>query len=87
MKTKLSVTVDERLVRFLDTLPGESRSEKLERVLRRFKDVNEEISLRRALAQHHMDTEEALEHDVWMQTMEHDQWTESIEETSGPLSS
>lgn len=84
MKEKLSVTVEAPLVRFLDTLPGESRSQKFERVLRRFKEVDEDLSLRRDLAKHRMSDAERLEHDAWMRTMEHDQWNESAEETSGP---
>ena len=35
MKEKLSVTLDPSLVKFLDRLPGASRSAKLERVLAR----------------------------------------------------
>jgi len=52
MKEKVSVTVDRPLVEFLDSLPGSSRSEKLERVLRRFREVSEDLALRRALAKH-----------------------------------
>ena len=47
MKEKLSVTMDQPLVRFLDSLPGQSHSEKLEHVLRRFKDVSDDLALRR----------------------------------------
>ena len=34
MKTKLSTTIEKPLINFLDSLPGESRSEKLERLLK-----------------------------------------------------
>lgn len=85
MKEKLSVTLDAPLVRFLDKLPGESRSEKLERVLRRFKEVAEDLALRRALVKQRASEAERVEHDAWMRTMEHDQWTESAEEISGQL--
>ncbi len=87
MKEKLSVTVDRPLVRFLDSLPGHSRSEKLERVLRRFQEVSQDLALRRALAQHRDPDTVRREHDAWVRTMEHDQWSESAEGTSGPSSS
>lgn len=76
MKEKLSVTVEQLLVRFLDSLPGQSRSEKLEKVLRRFQEVSEELSLRHALAKHHGSDSERREHEAWARTMEHDQWSE-----------
>jgi hypothetical protein len=83
MKSKLSVTVDRPLVRFLDSLPGQSRSQKLERILRRFRDVSEDLALRKALAKQRTSGAEQTEHDAWRQTMEEDQWTESDEATSG----
>ncbi|MGH7254718.1 MAG: hypothetical protein ACREI3_02975 [Nitrospirales bacterium] len=87
MKEKLSVTLEAPLVRFLDTLPGETRSEKLERVLRKFKEVAEDMELRCALAKHRVPDAERAEHEAWMRTMEHDQWSESAGETSGRSSS
>ena len=87
MKAKLSVTVDRPLVRFLDSLPGRSRSEKLERVLKRFREVSEDLALRRALARHRESDGERHEHEAWVRTMEHDQWNESTGATSGPSSS
>lgn len=83
MKEKISVTVDKPLVRFLDSLPGQSRSEKLERVLRRFQEVSEEFALRAALAKHRDPEAERREHEAWMRTMERDQWSESDAATSG----
>ena len=83
MKDKLSITVEQPLVRFLDSLPGRSRSEKLERVLRRFQQVAEDVALRRALARHRDSDAERREHEAWVRTMEHDQWNESTEATSG----
>lgn len=41
MKEKLSMMVDPLLVQFLDSLPGRSRSEKLEQVLRCFQEVSD----------------------------------------------
>jgi hypothetical protein len=87
MKEKLSVTVDRPLVRFLDSLPGQSRSEKLERVLRRFREVSEDLALRRALAKHRASDDERREHEAWLRTMERDQWSESAAAKSGPSSS
>ncbi len=83
MKEKLSVTMDQPLVRFLDSLPGQSRSEKLELVLRRFKDVSDDLALRRALASHQEPDSERREQEAWARTMEHDQWNESVEAISG----
>jgi hypothetical protein len=87
MKEKLSVTVEEPLVRFLDSLPGHSRSDKLERVLRRFKEVSGDLALRRALTAHRESEAERREHEAWNRTMEQDQWSESAEATSGRSSS
>jgi hypothetical protein len=83
MKEKLSVTVDQPLVEFLDSLPGHSRSEKLECILRRFKAVADDLALRRALAAHHDSDSDRGEHEAWTRTMEHDQWSESAVATSG----
>lgn len=84
MKAKLSVTLDAALVRYLDRLPGSSRSAKLERVLQGFKQVSDDVALRRALASLDEDEAEHLERQAWERTMEQDQWTESGEATSGP---
>ena len=37
MKAKLSTAIEKPLINFLDSLPGESRSEKLERLLKKVK--------------------------------------------------
>lgn len=76
MKEKLSVTVDRPLVRFLDSLPGDSRSHKLEQVLRRFKEVSEDVELRRALAAHKDSKEEQRAHEAWLRTAEEAMWRE-----------
>lgn len=73
MKEKLSVTVDAGLVEFLDALPGQSRSAKLEDVLRRFKHVCDDARLRRALSAART-PKERDEDDAWRRTMEIDQW-------------
>ncbi len=76
MKEKLSVTMDRPLVRFLDSLPGRSRSEKLEQVLRRFKEASEDIELRRALAAHKEPEEEQRAHAALRDLMEEAAWRE-----------
>lgn len=76
MKEKLSVTVDRPLVQFLDSLPGDSRSHKLEQVLRRFKEVSEDLELRRALAAHKDSKEEQRAHEAWLRMAEEAMWRE-----------
>lgn len=76
MKEKLSVTIDRPLVRFLDTLPGRSRSEKLEAVIRRVRAVADDLALRKALAKHHESDQARAEAEAWRRTMERDQWSE-----------
>jgi len=83
MKEKLSVTVEQTLVQFLDSLPGQSRSEKLEKVLRRFKEVSEDLELRHALSPQRPSPNDREEHEAWARTMEHDQWSESAGAISG----
>ena len=76
MKEKLSVTMERPLVRFLDSLPGDSRSQKLERVLRRFKEASEDMELRRALAAHKDSKEEQRAHKAWLRMAEEAMWRE-----------
>lgn len=76
MKEKLSVTMDRPLVQFLDSLPGDSRSQKLEQVLRRFKEVSEDLELRRALAAHKDSKGEQRAHEAWLRTAEEAMWRE-----------
>ena len=86
-KEKLSLTVERPLVRFLDTLPGPSRSAKLEHVLRRYRRAAADAELRRALAAAREDDDERLESEAWRRTFEEDRWNESRAEKSGPSSS
>lgn len=74
MKHKLSLTVEQPLVRFLDSLPGESRSAKLERVVRAYQRASREAALRRALAGADADDGGRAEREAWRRTMEADQW-------------
>jgi len=87
MKEKLSVTVEQPLVQFLDSLPGHSRSEKLEKVLRRFKEVSEDLELRHALSRQSPPPNDREEHEAWVRTMEHDQWSKSAGAIFGRLNS
>jgi len=87
VKEKLSITLDASLVRFLDRLPGPSRSAKLARVLAHFKKVRADVALRRALAAAREDDQEREEREAWVRTMEQDLWNESAEGTSGSSSS
>ena len=76
MKGKLSATVQEPLLDFLDSLPGKTRSQKLERLLALVKKVEEEKVLRRELGQYHEDDEERIEREVWERTMGEAMWSE-----------
>ena len=77
MKTKLSATVDAPLIRFLDSLPGKTRSEKLERALLILKQWEEERQLRHDLAAFNQnDQENKKEREDWEHLMEEAMWSE-----------
>ena len=76
MKSKLSATVEEPLIRFLDSLPGKSRSEKLERALSILRQWQEERQLRRDLAASRETKQDRSERENWEQIMEEAMWTE-----------
>lgn len=76
MKAKLSATVDKPLIRFLDSLPGKSRSEKLERALSILRQWQEEHQLRRDLAAFQETKEDLQEREDWQQIMEETMWNE-----------
>jgi len=75
MKGKLSATVEEPLLEFLDSLPGKTRSEKLERILKKFRELEEERLLRHQLSAAREDDEEA-EREAWEQTVSEAMWKE-----------
>jgi hypothetical protein len=83
LKAKLSVTVDETLLEFLDRAPGPTRSAKLEGILRRFRAIAEDLALRRALTAHREVEAERIEREAWERTMESDQWREFAAAKSG----
>jgi hypothetical protein len=76
MKGKLSATVEEPLIEFLDSLPGRTRSEKLEVVLSRYKKLQEELELRDQLAVYYEDEGERREREAWELTVAEAMWSE-----------
>lgn len=76
MKGKISATVEAPLLDFLDSLPGKTRSEKLERVLVRFKRMVDDKRLREELAGNREDDEEQREQDAWERTFDEAMWSE-----------
>ncbi len=76
MKEKLSTTIEEPLLQFLDSLPGKTRSEKLERILLKFKQLDEELQLRKQLAAHVEDDDDQMEREVWERTVAEAMWTD-----------
>lgn len=54
MKSKVSLTLDEDLLRFAEmAMPGENRSAKVEEALRRLKHISEEGEIRKELANYY----------------------------------
>jgi hypothetical protein len=82
LKAKLSITLDESLVGFLDAQPGENRSEKLESIVRKYRSVEQDFLLREQLTKYNADTDDA-EADAWRRAMEEAQWNKSGAATSG----
>ena len=76
MKSKISVTIDRGLLGFLDSLPGESRSEKIESAVRRLKKASEEKELRVQLGSYRESDAERLEREIWESTIAEAMWTE-----------
>ena len=76
MKAKLSATVEEPLIEFLDSLPGNTRSEKLEVVLTRYKKLQEELELREQLAVYYEDEDERREREAWELAVAEAMWSE-----------
>jgi hypothetical protein len=87
MKRKLSVTLDESLLTFVDAEGGASRSEKIETIVRRYRDARRDAELRRELAAHQSEPDDDAESEAWRKVMEDAQWSESGAATSGPLRS
>jgi len=83
MKAKLSLTLDEGLVAFVDTEPGATRSEKIESVLRRYRDVRRDLRLREELAASGETADDRVETETWGRVMQEAMWRESGAATSG----
>jgi hypothetical protein len=77
-KGKLSATIDEPLLEFLDSLPGRTRSEKVERVLGTFKRWTQERQLREELRDYWKleGAGERVEREAWERTVAEAMWNE-----------
>jgi hypothetical protein len=77
-KGKLSATVEEPLLEFLDSLPGKTRSEKVERVLSAFKRLTQERELRSQLNDYwkREKADERAERGAWERTVAEVMWNE-----------
>ena len=87
MKAKISVTLDEALLAFVDTQPGATRSQKIEDALQRYRDAWQELRLREELAEHDSEEGDAAESAAWLRVMQEAMWKKSDGATSGPLRS
>lgn len=76
MKAKLSATVEEPLLEFLDSLPGKTRSEKLELVLSRYMKLQDELDLREELAAYYEDEDERRDREAWELAVAESMWRE-----------
>ncbi len=76
MKSKISVTVERSLLVFLDSLPGASRSQKIERALLQLKKVMAEKKLRIQLGGSREDDTERIEREIWESTIAEAMWNE-----------
>jgi hypothetical protein len=76
MKGKLSATVERPLLEFLDSLPGKTRSEKLEFVLTKIRQLEEEKRLRKQLVVYREEDEEQAEREAWERTVAEAMWSE-----------
>ncbi|MGH9338253.1 MAG: hypothetical protein ACRD1R_01350 [Acidobacteriota bacterium] len=68
--------MEEPLLDFLDSLPGKTRSEKLERALITVKRFEEEKELRRLLSEYQEDEEEKREREIWECSFAEAMWNE-----------
>ncbi len=76
MKGKISVTIDRSLLEFLDSLPGDSRSWKIEKALSKLKSVLEEEKLRAQLGAGREEDSERVEREIWESTVAEAMWNE-----------
>jgi metal-responsive CopG/Arc/MetJ family transcriptional regulator len=83
LKAKLSLTLDETLLAFVDAEPGATRSEKIESMLRRYRAVRRDMRLREALAASIDNADDQAETEAWRRVMQEAMWRESGAATSG----
>ena len=83
MKAKVSLTLDDALIDFVDSQPGETRSQKVEAALRRYRDAWRDRQLREELAAFGANEDDA-ETAAWRGVMQEATWRESAVATSGP---
>ncbi len=76
MKAKISVTMDQALIDFLDSLPGESRSEKIEDAVCKVRRMAEEKELRIQLGGYVEEAAERVEREIWESAVAEAMWTE-----------
>jgi hypothetical protein len=82
MKAKVSLTLDDVLVAFVDSQPGATRSEKVETALRRYRDAWRDMKLREELACYNPSEAERRESEDWLRLMQEGMWNESGAVTS-----
>jgi len=76
VKSKISVTIDQPLLEFVDSLPGNSRSEKIENAVRKIKRMSEERDLRIQLIGYREDDAERVERESWENAIAEVMWNE-----------
>lgn len=84
MKAKVSLTLDDVLLAFLDGQPGATRSEKVENALRRYRAAWTDMKLREELAAYNARDDDNAETAAWQSVMQEAMWSESDAATSGP---
>jgi hypothetical protein len=82
VKAKVSLTIDDALLDFLDGQPGATRSEKVETALRRYRDAWTDMRLREELATYNAKDDDA-ETAAWRVVMQEAMWSQSAAATSG----
>jgi hypothetical protein len=68
--------MDRSLLDFIDSLPGESRSMKIESAVGKLKKVAEEKELRVQLGGYREDNAEQVERELWESTIAEAMWAE-----------
>jgi hypothetical protein len=85
VKAKVSLTLDDELVAFIDSQPGSTRSAKIEAALRRYRHAWQDAKLREELAEYGAaDDADDAETRGWREVMQETMWRESAAATSGP---